>query len=197
MFFSLPATATPLRVVALGDSLTAGYGLKPNEDYASQLQTALKAAGYDVTVENRGISGDTAAGGAARLDTALKGEAKPALVLIELGANDMLRGQDPVQTAASLRGILQKLQDRKIPAYLMGMKAAFQMGPAYRKKFDSIYPDLADEFDVPLYPFFLEGVILNPNMTLSDGLHPTRGGVALVVEKTLPGIKKQLDKTRN
>lgn len=185
--------AKPLRVVALGDSLTSGYQLPKGDDYPSQLQTALRADGLDVVVENAGVSGDTTEAGLARLEGAIKGD-KPDLVIVALGGNDMLRSVDPKITAQNLRSILQSLKDKKIPAVLFGMRApAFQVPAAYRTAFNKIYPDLADEFDVELYPFFLDGVILNPQLNLGDGIHPNSQGIAIMVKKTQQLIANEID----
>ncbi|PZP56828.1 MAG: arylesterase [Micavibrio aeruginosavorus] len=189
---SSAALAEKLRIVALGDSLTAGYGLQAGEDYANQLQQALISKGLDVKIDNAGVSGDTTAGGLSRLEWVTAGEPKPALVIVALGANDMLRAIDPSTTESNLRSILKNLKDKDIPAVLYGMKAPINMPPAYRKSFNDIYPTLSEEFDVPLYPFFLEGIAMNSKLNLDDGVHPTKEGVALMVEKTSPLIEKQL-----
>ena len=188
------AFAETLRIVALGDSLTAGYGLQAGEDYPTQLQKALTDKGINVKIDNAGVSGDTTAGGLSRLEWVTSGEPKPTLTIVALGANDMLRAIDPATTESNLRSILQKLKAKNIPAVLYGMKAPINMPPAYRKSFNSLYPKLADEFDVPLYPFFLEDVAMNPKLNLEDGIHPTKDGIALIVKKTLPFIEKQLKK---
>lgn len=184
--------AEPARIVALGDSLTAGYGLEGGQSFASRLEIALKASGQDVRVDNAGVSGDTSAGGLARLDWAVSGTPKPALVLVALGANDMLRGLDPKVTQANLGAILKKLRDQNIPALLVGMRSPANMGPDYQKAFDDLYPDLAREYGVPLHPFFLEGVAMNPRLNQADGVHPTLEGVDIMVANILPIIKKTL-----
>ena len=193
IFSATPAFAETKRIVALGDSLTAGYGLQSGEDYATQLQEALKAKGLDVKVDNAGVSGDTAAGGLSRLNWAISGEPKPDLVIVALGANDMLRGIDPATTRKNLFSILSTLKEKGIPAVLYGMKAPLNLPTSYRSKFNAIYPDLSKEFDAPLYPFFLEGVAMNSKLNLEDGVHPTKDGVALMVDKTAPLIEKNLD----
>lgn len=190
---SAPSYADTKRIVALGDSLTAGYGLQAGEDYATQLQEALKAKGYDVKVDNAGVSGDTAAGGLSRLSWAISGEPKPDLVIVALGANDMLRGIDPATTKKNLSSILSALKEKQIPAVLYGMKAPLNLPASYRGKFNAIYPDLSKEFSTPLYPFFLEGVAMNSKLNLEDGIHPTKEGIALMVGKTAPLIEKSLD----
>jgi acyl-CoA thioesterase I len=193
LFLPGASHAATSRIVALGDSLVAGYGLQPQDSYPAQLQAALRKAGHDVKVDNAGVSGDTTAGGVSRLEWSISGTPKPALVIVSLGANDMLRGLDPAPARANLRKILSELKRREIPAVLFGMRAATNLPAAYRKSFDAIYPDLAEEFDVPLYPFFLDGVALNPKLNLEDGVHPRREGVAIMVERTLPLIEKALE----
>lgn len=189
-----PAKADTKRIVVLGDSLVAGYGLKQGEDYPSRLQAAMISDGYDVKIDNAGVSGDTSAGGAARLDWSISGEPQPSLVIIELGANDMLRGIDPSVTKKNLINILSKLKQKKIPAILYGMKAPVNLDTDYRKSFDSIYPDLAEEFSIPLYPFFLESVATKPELNQQDGIHPTAQGIDIIVSNTVPFIKKYFKK---
>lgn len=193
IFSSSPSFAETKRIVALGDSLTAGYGLQSGEDYATQLQDALKAKGLNVKVDNAGVSGDTAAGGLSRLNWAISGEPKPDLVIVALGANDMLRGIDPATTRKNLAYILSTLKEKDIPAVLYGMKAPLNLPAQYRTKFNALYPELAKEYSAPLYPFFLEGVAMNSKLNLEDGVHPTKEGIALMVEKTLPLIEKNLN----
>lgn len=193
LVFSAPAMAQTKRIVALGDSLTAGYGLKTGEDFATKLQEALIADGYDVKIDNAGVSGDTSAGGKSRVGWAVEGNPKPSLVILALGANDMLRGLDPVTTKSNLGDIIKTLQDKNIPILLAGMKSPLTMGPLYRGKHDRIYPELAKEYKVPLYPFFLEGVAMNADLNLEDGIHPNQKGIAIMVKNILPSVKKQLD----
>lgn len=184
----LPARAAPLRIVALGDSLTAGYGLGPGEGFTDQLQAALKARGQDVEIVNAGVSGDTAAGGLARLDWSL-GEGADA-VIVELGANDMLRGFDPAETRASLDAILKQLSAGKLPILLAGMRAAPNLGPDYAARFEPIYSQLAEQYGAVLYPFFLDGAAGQPALLQADGLHPNRAGVAVIVERILPAVER-------
>ena len=184
----LPARAAPLRIVALGDSLTAGYGLGPGEGFTDQLQAALKARGQDVEIVNAGVSGDTAAGGLALLDWSL-GEGADA-VIVELGANDMLRGIDPAETRASLDAILKQLSARKLPILLAGMRAAPNLGPDYAARFEPIYSQLAEQYGAVLYPFFLDGAAGQPALLQADGLHPNRAGVAVIVERILPAVER-------
>jgi acyl-CoA thioesterase-1 len=187
------AADQPLHIVALGDSLIAGYGLPAGQDYASQLEAALRKEGLNVNVVNGGVTGDTTADGRARLDGLLAGESPPRLVIVSLGANDMLRSLPPAETEGNLRAILQTLKNKKIPTVLYGMRAPFTVSAAYRKQFDAIYSHLEDEFDVELYPFFLKGVALDPRYTLADGVHPNAEGVAIMVKNTLPLIEDALD----
>lgn len=189
---SAPAFAQTKRIVALGDSLTAGYGLQSGEDFATKLQESLIEQGLDVKIDNAGVSGDTSAGGLARIDWAIEGEQKPDLVLVALGANDMLRGIDPAVTKGNLSKILTKLKEKEIPAFLIGMRSPTNMGPFFRGKFDKVYKELADEYDVPLYPFFLDGVAMKADLNLEDGMHPNTKGVAVIVEKITPAVKKAL-----
>ena len=185
--------AEPARVVALGDSLTAGYGLQQGQDFVSQLQAALIADGVSVKIENAGVSGDTSAGGKARLEWATAGDPKPRLVIVALGGNDLLRGIDPATTKANIDAILKDLKARDIPALLVGMKSPTNLGPLFQGKFDKIFPDLADEYDVPLYPFFLEGVAMTRSFNQDDGIHPNVEGVALIVKNMLPAVKDALE----
>ncbi len=173
-------------VVVFGDSLGAGYNLPPDEGFAPQLERALQAAGVNVRVENASISGDTTAGGRARLDWAIIGD--PDLVIVELGANDALRGLDPALTRRNLAAILARLKARGIGVLLAGMRAPPNMGREYEAAFNAIYPDLAARYGVPLYPFFLDGVAGRPNLVQRDGKHPTAGGVAEIVARIAPMV---------
>jgi acyl-CoA thioesterase-1 len=190
--FSFPAYAASKRVVALGDSLTAGYGLNSGEDFVTKLQEKLVADGLDVKIENAGVSGDTMAAGKARLEWAIGGEPKPDLVIVALGANDMLRGLDIANTKENLTAILKTLKDKDIKVLLAGMKASKNMGQAYGTAYDAMYADLAEEYGVVFYPFFLEGVALNPELNQTDGIHPNQKGVAVMVEKLAPVVKQAL-----
>ncbi|MBY6264727.1 arylesterase [Azospirillum sp. 412522] len=183
--------AQPVKLLALGDSLTAGYGLPEPQGFTRQLEKALAAKGYSVTVVNAGVSGDTTAGGRARLDWALAD--KPDAAIVELGANDMLRGLDPGQARANLDAILKTLKERRIPTLLAGMFASPSLGKPYTDQFNAIYPDLAKTYDVPLYPFFLDGVALQQALIQPDGLHPNAQGVAVIVERILPSVTALLD----
>lgn len=180
------AEAEPVRLVALGDSLVAGYGLPPEQGFVPQLEEALRARGYGVDVIDAGVSGDTTAGGLARLDWVLADD--PDLMLVELGANDGLRGIDPAEVRANLSAILERLTDEGIPTLLAGMYAPPNFGPDYSEAFDSIYPELADRYDVRLYPFFLEGVAAEPSLNQPDGIHPNAEGVRVIVGNILPEV---------
>jgi acyl-CoA thioesterase I len=182
--------ADPLRIVVLGDSLSAGYNLPADAAYPVQLEAALKAKGLEVTVENAGVSGDTTSGGLDRLDWSVADGAKG--VIVALGANDALRGIDPAIPAANLDQILSRLKARNIPVFLVGMLAPPNNGADYAAKFNAIYPDLSAKYALPLYPFFLDGVMAVPGKQLPDGMHPTREGVAVMVERTLPQIETWL-----
>ena len=172
------------RILALGDSLTAGFGLSPQESFPVRLQAKLGAAGIDAQVVNGGVSGDTSAGGLARLDWALADH--PDVVLVELGANDALRGIDPRLTYANLDKILTRLKAAGAKVMLLGMRAPPNWGRRYQAQFDAIFPDLATKHHVPLYPFFLDGVALDPTLNQSDGLHPTARGVDIITERIAP-----------
>lgn len=193
VFSAHAASAAPLRIVALGDSLTAGYGLEAGEDFATKLQQALIAEGVEVKIDNAGVSGDTTAGGLARLDWAVQGEPAPDLVIVALGANDMLRGVDPAETKKNLAAILDALKAKNIPVLLAGMRSPMNMGPLFRGKFDKVYSELAKEYDVPLYPFFLKGVAMNADLNLPDGMHPNQKGIDIMVENILPSVRKALN----
>jgi acyl-CoA thioesterase-1 len=185
-----PAAARTLRLVALGDSLTAGYGLPPGQGFTEVLGRALTAKGVDVEVVNAGVSGETAEDGLARYDWSVP--AGTDALIVELGANDMLRGQSPQGAKAALAEILARAAKAKIPTLLMGMRAAPNLGTEYQHAFDSIYPDLAKQYGVALYPFFLDGVAGDPKLTQADGLHPNKEGVAREVAAMLPTVEKLL-----
>jgi acyl-CoA thioesterase I len=184
-----PACAqTPIRVVALGDSLTAGYGLPDKDGFVPQLQAALTAKGVAANVQNAGVSGDTASDGLARLDWSVPDGTDA--VILELGANDMLRGINPDVTRKALDAILSRLTQRHIAVLLCGMRAAPNLGPDYVQEFERIYPDLAAKYGVPLYPFFLDGVAADPKLTQHDGLHPNAAGVGIIVGRILPKVQE-------
>ncbi|MEO1175063.1 MAG: arylesterase [Myxococcota bacterium] len=178
-------------MVALGDSLTAGYGLADTADaFPSKLEAALEKRGYSVTIENAGVSGDTSTGGRNRLDWSLSNQ--PDLVIVELGANDALRGIEPTVTEKNLDAILAELKKRKITTVLAGMRAPRNYGPEYAAEFDAIYPRLAQKHGALLYPFFLEGVALDPKLNQADGIHPTSAGVDIIVQGILPTVVRAL-----
>lgn len=188
-FCLLPAARaeTPLRIVAMGDSLTAGYGLPAGEDFVTRLEAALQEKGFNVRLENAGVSGDTSAGGLQRLDWGLSG-GDVAAVILELGANDALRGLDPAETRRNLARIIETLQARDIPVFLAGMRAPPSMGAEYTSAFDAIFPDLAAEYQTGFYPFFLEGVAADPALNQEDYIHPNAAGVEVIVKNILPYI---------
>ncbi|MHB9474672.1 arylesterase [Mesorhizobium sp. W016] len=181
-------SAETFTIVGFGDSLMAGFGLGPGDGFTDKLQAALRAKGHDVTVANAGVSGDTSSGGLARLDWSVPDGTR--LVILELGANDMLRGVSPSITEKNLDDMLAKLKARKIAVLLAGMRAAPNLGADYQNAFDAIYPKLAAKYDVPLYPFFLDGVAGQSGLQLEDGLHPNPKGVAVMVERILPAVEK-------
>ncbi|WP_246102194.1 arylesterase [Methylobacterium terricola] len=192
-----PKTATKgrsLNLVALGDSLTAGYGLPAAAAFPVQLEAALKARGHAVAVANAGVSGDTATGGLDRVDWSVPDGTDG--VILELGANDMLRGTDPAVTEKALDAIVARLKARGIPVMLAGMRAAPNLGLDYGKRFDAIYPRLAERYGLILYPFFLDGIAGDRSLNLADGLHPTRDGVAKVVTGILPSVEDFLTRLR-
>lgn len=187
--------AAPARtILAFGDSLTVGYQLRPGEGFAPQLEKALRAKGRDVTVINAGVSGDTTAQGKARIAWGLAGlKTKPDLVILELGANDMLRGQSPAAAKANLDAMIKEFQKRGIRVLLAGMQAQPNLGASYAKEFNALYPALAKANKVALYPFFMDGVAAVPGMQLADGLHPTPKGVTIIVSRMLPTVLRELD----
>lgn len=190
-----PALASPEKplVLAFGDSLTAGYGLDQGLGFAPQLQSVLRRHGIAAKVVDGGVSGDTTEAGKARLGWTLDGlERKPDLVILELGANDMLRGLDPGLTEANLDIMLNELKRREIPVLLTGMRAAPNLDPAYIARFEAIYASLAKKHGAALYPFFMEGVAGQQGMVQPDGLHPTFQGIKRIVTGITPGVKQAL-----
>lgn len=183
-----PVLAEPIRIVAFGDSLVAGYMLPPDKSFPAQLQRALAARGHKVVIDNAGVSGDTASAGLERLDWAVPVHADA--VILELGANDALRGLDPMRTKKSLDAILARLQSRNIAVLLAGMQAPRSLGEEYTARFDAIYPALANKYKAILYPFFLDGVAFDPKLNLADGIHPNAEGVAMLVERILPKVER-------
>jgi acyl-CoA thioesterase I len=189
----LPAAQSqgqPIRLVALGDSLSAGYNLPQEAAFPVALERALKAKGYKVEIVNAGVSGDTSSGGLDRLDWSVPDGTDG--VILELGANDMLRGLDPAGTRKNVEAIVERLKSRNIPVMLAGMYASRNLGTEYVQKFDSIYPDIAKKHDLVLYPFFLDGVAGDRSLNLPDGMHPTAKGVEIIVERILPSVESFL-----
>lgn len=185
------AQARTIRLAAFGDSLTAGWGVGAGEDFPSVLERELKARGHDVKLINFGVSGDTSAGGVSRVSQVI--QARPDAVILELGANDGLRGFDPALTEADLDRILAALGQARIPVLLTGMRALMGMGKRYRDEFAAVFPRLAGKHNVPLYPFFLEGVAGKPELNQPDGLHPNPEGVREIVRRILPDVEKLLN----
>jgi acyl-CoA thioesterase-1 len=181
------AGTRPIRMVVLGDSLSAGLGLSASAAFPERLQKALKAKGIDVDMTNAGVSGDTSSGGRDRLDWSVPDGTD--VVILELGANDALRGLDPKVTREALSDILTRLKARKIAVLLCGMVAPPNYGSDYAARFNAIYPDLAASFGVPLYPFFLEGVAADAKLNQADGMHPTPEGVDVIVKNILPSVE--------
>ncbi len=181
-----PAGAAPLRILAFGDSLVAGYGLAESEAFPARLQAALAEAGVEAEVINAGVSGDTTAGGLARLDWSLA--ERPDLVLLELGSNDGLRGVDPADTEANLDAMLARLTGQGIPVLFAGMLAPPNLGSEFGAEYNALFPRLAERHGVAFYPFFLEGVARVPDLNQPDGLHPNAAGVEVIVERILPHL---------
>lgn len=193
-----PAHAAPERLIlALGDSLTAGYQLPPDASFPAQLQAALAKEGRQVRVHNAGVSGDTTAQGRARLSWVLNGmPRKPDLAIVALGANDMLRGLPLQQTGANLDAILNEFDKRGIPVLLAGMLSAPNLGQTYARGYNALFPALAKKHDTAFYPFFLEGVAASPMLQLPDGMHPNARGVARMVSGILPLVRQSLDNSK-
>jgi acyl-CoA thioesterase-1 len=192
-----PAAAAerPVRIVALGDSLTSGVGLPASAAFPARLEKALRAKGLAVEIANAGVSGDTASGGLARLDWAVPPGTDA--VIVELGANDMLRGVDPKVTRKALEEIVRRLTERRLPVLLAGMRAAPNLGADYVRDFEAIYSDLARSYDLLLYPFFLDGVVANAKFNQRDGLHPTAAGIDRIVAGILPKAEELVTRARD
>ena len=184
----------PLKIVAFGDSLTAGFGLAANEAFPAKLAAALKAKGVAVNIANAGVSGDTASGGLDRLDWSIADDTDA--VIVELGANDGLRGIDPKITRKALDTIVKKLTDRKITVLLCGMLAPPNFGSEYGEKFNSIFPDIAKTYDTLLYPFFLTGVAIDAKLNQRDGMHPTAAGIDIIVTNILPSVEQMIARAK-
>jgi acyl-CoA thioesterase-1 len=192
LFHAETALGRTLRIVAFGDSLSAGFMLPASGSFPGQLEAALRAKGRDITVVNAGVSGDTASDGLARLDWSVPKGAD--LVIVEFGANDMLRGLDPAITRRALDQIITKLQARGASVLLAGMRSVTNLGESYRAEFEGVYPALAKAHQVALYPFFLEGIAEQPAFNLGDGIHPNQAGVAKIVAGILPDVEAALDR---
>ena len=188
LFTLSPAFAKTVNLLALGDSLTAGYGLQPSDGFTVKLEAALRAKGHDVKVINAGVSGDTALDGLSRLDWSLDGAVDA--VLVEFGANDALRGLPVPQAEQALGGILSKLKEKNLPVLLVGMQAPRNLGADYGAAFDGMYPRLAEAHGAALYPFFLDGVAADPRLNQADGLHPNPAGVDIIVSRMLPSVEQ-------
>lgn len=184
-----------VRIVGLGDSLMAGYLLPSNAAFPQQLEKALDGKGYEVSIENAGVSGDTTTGGLSRIDWSIPDGTD--LVILELGANDALRGIEPDITEKNLDGMLARLKQRGISVILAGMVAPPNMGKDYAGRFNPIYRKLAQKYGVPLYPFFLDGVATRKDLLLEDGMHPNEKGVEAMVAKFMPTIEKSLQQMQN
>lgn len=184
------ARAESYRIVGFGDSLMAGYGLDAGQSFPEKLEKALRERGHDVVITNAGVSGDTTSGGLSRLDWSVPDGTR--LVILELGANDMLRGIGPEITERNLDEMIARLKERGVTVLLAGMRAAPNLGPDYQAAFDAIYPRLAEKHGVALYPFFLDGVAADRAYLLEDGMHPNADGIDRMVEKVVPELEKIL-----
>jgi acyl-CoA thioesterase-1 len=188
------AADRPVRIVALGDSLTAGFNLPGSAAFPAKLEKSLKQKGVAVEIANAGVSGDTASGGLGRLDWSVPDGTDA--VIVELGANDMLRGVDPAVTRRALEEIVRRLTDRHIPVLMAGMRAAPNLGVQYAGAFEAIYPELAAKYDLLLYPFFLDGIVGDSKFNQRDGLHPTAAGVDRIVAGILPKAEELVARAR-
>jgi acyl-CoA thioesterase-1 len=194
VLLSAPVRAQPVKIVAFGDSLLAGFGLRANESFPAQLENALKKRGHDVEIVNAGVSGDTTTGGLGRLDWSIQDGTDA--VIVVLGANDMLRGMEPEIARKNLDEMIKRLKARKIEVLIGGMRAAPNLGADYAKKFDALYAELANEHDVLNYPFFLDGVAGERDLNLNDGIHPTPKGVSLIVERIMPIVESLIERVK-
>jgi len=188
------ASEKPIRILAFGDSLTSGYGVRPKDAFPNQLQKALKARGHNITVINGGVAGDTTAAGLSRFDWTVGNDVDA--VILELGANDALRGIEPKVTRDNLQKILAKLQERKLPVLFVGMRSPANWGDTYADDFDAIFPALAKEHGLVFYPFFLEGVVLDAKLNQQDGMHPNAKGVAEIVRQIMPSVEELIGKVQ-
>lgn len=189
--FANSTASAKVSILVLGDSLTSGYGLENGESFPAQLESSLQSAGYSVKVINAGVSGDTTAGGLARIDWALADQ--PQIVVVAIGANDALRGLDPAQARSNLDQIITRLKMAGCRVILAGMQSPRNLGPDYYNKFDQIYPDLAKHHELLFYPFFLDGVATRSDLNQTDGIHPNSAGVQQVVKGIQPLIVTALD----
>lgn len=197
LFVSQAATARPLVVLAYGDSLTAGYQLPPGQGFAPQLEKALKAKGHDVTVVGAGVSGDTSTQGRARMNWVLAGmKQKPDLVVLELGANDMLRGQSPKTARENIDAMVKAFKAKGARVLLAGMRANPALGRPYVTEFEGLFPAVAKANGVALYPFFLDGVAAQRGLQLADGMHPNARGVTVMVGRILPAVERELKQVK-
>ncbi len=185
------AKAETMNIVAFGDSIMAGYEIAKEDAFPAQLEKALKDKGYDIAITNASVSGDTTAGGLSRLDWSIPDGTDG--VILELGANDALRGISPAESRQNLMAMIERLKERGIPVLLSGMQAPPNMGSDYAAKFNPIYPDLADQYGLVLYPLMIEAYVLDPKLKISDGLHPNPQGVAAMTESFLPTMEKFLN----
>lgn len=192
MTFALSCTARAetISLIGFGDSLMAGYQLPPEDAFPARLEKALKEKGFDVTIANAGVSGDTSSSGLARIDWSVPDGTKG--VILELGANDALRGIAPEETRKNIEAMITRLKDRGIAVLLAGMMAPPNMGADYAARFNPIYPELAEKYGLELYPFFLDGVVTEAKLKLEDGMHPNGDGVGVMVEKALPVVERFL-----
>lgn len=186
-----PASARPFSLVALGDSLMAGYGLAESQAFPARLEAVLREKGHEVQIANAGVSGDTSAGGLDRVDWSVPDDTDA--VIVELGANDALRGLSPAETRKNLAAIIAKLKARGIEVLLAGMLAPPNMGTEYADEFNAIFPDLARKHGLAFYPFFLDGVAANRHLTQADGMHPTAAGIDAIVERFVPVAERLLE----
>lgn len=194
VFLSSDTMAEPLRIVAFGDSLTAGYNLSQSQAFPARLEAGLKARGHDVHIINAGVSGDTTSGGLARLDWSIPQGTQA--VILELGANDVLRGIPPAVTRKNLEQMVARLRDRKIEILLAGMKAPPNMGGEYTAAYDTIYDDIAKKNDLVYYPFFLDGIVGEVKLNLKDGMHPSAAGIDEIVKRILPAAEKLIERVK-
>jgi acyl-CoA thioesterase I len=186
-------TQKPLHIVAFGDSLFSGYGLRSSQAFPAQLQKELKARGHNVVVSNAGVAGDTTSDGLKRLAWAVPDNTDA--VILEFGANDALRGMDPKQARANLEKIVAKLQERRLPILLAGMRSPANWGDHYSEDFDAIFLELARQHDLILYPFFLDGVVFDTKLNQDDGMHPNPKGVAEIIKRIMPSVEQLITRT--